>query len=635
MNEEKTAYEGFEKEHNWTHISGIWDLPYAKALKLPHNIDVMHQERNVAESIISTCMDFSDKAKDNVKAQKDLAKICKRPTLELTASGAKVGGLVQFRWMFHIERALKYLRAMVGNKARVEGCIAEAFILKEISYFSSCKEIDGKVHKDLVQLSEGRVSVRSHGRYDVNGFHFRSAPFEAAHPLAATCNSGVMVRASDDQGKESNYYGIIQNILEFKFIGDKELKLVFFVCDWFEPNRGVIENQYGMVEVKHNEKLKENDNWVLAHQCDQVYYPPYPNQKLHAWWVVQKVNPRERLYTPRHVDYYNQFDDEVDEVFQEEELPTSVVIEPGVELNFLGEEDEEAEGEDAGDRQEDEEAGDGQEDAQADEELMGGDGSEEVVQRRGTRRSHYVNPPSIPATADKKLIKPIGDSQWEDVTWDGIGHRRTPNGLLGNLICVHNPGVVEKNGETIPVTTWKHFALAPHVTYGSVQGLKYYCVNPSEQDHANKVLKNAANKICKDLFSNLRIQVTNSWLKSQRQPVGRFRDASETYLTAEEYGSPGPYKALCDLRASEEFQERSRKHRNAGTKNATHKLGGDGYRRKAQRLAEYGKEMERRYGEGFDWRTAPVDPQAVYESGGGKSHGWYSMFNGMIDSRQV
>ena len=46
---------------------------------------------------------------------------------------------------------------------------------------------------------------------------------------------------------------------------------------------------------------------------------------------------------------------------------------------------------------------------------------------------------------------------------------------------------------------------------------------------------------------------------------------------------PGPYKALCDLWASEAFQERSRKHRNEGTKNAGHKLGGDSYRRKAQR----------------------------------------------------
>jgi hypothetical protein len=40
--------------------------------------------------------------------------------------------------MFHIERALKKLRAMVGNKARVEGCIAKQFKLKEVAHFTSC-----------------------------------------------------------------------------------------------------------------------------------------------------------------------------------------------------------------------------------------------------------------------------------------------------------------------------------------------------------------------------------------------------------------------------------------------------------------------------------------------------------------
>jgi hypothetical protein len=50
---------------------------------------------------------------------------------------AKVVGPVQYRWMYHIERALKYLRAMVGNKVRVEGSIVESFLLKEITYFSS------------------------------------------------------------------------------------------------------------------------------------------------------------------------------------------------------------------------------------------------------------------------------------------------------------------------------------------------------------------------------------------------------------------------------------------------------------------------------------------------------------------
>lgn len=50
---------------------------------------------------------------------------------------AKVGGPVQYRWIYHIERALKKLRPMVGNKARVEGCIAEQFKYKEIAYFIS------------------------------------------------------------------------------------------------------------------------------------------------------------------------------------------------------------------------------------------------------------------------------------------------------------------------------------------------------------------------------------------------------------------------------------------------------------------------------------------------------------------
>jgi hypothetical protein len=39
--------------------------------------------------------------------------------------------------MYHIERALKKLRAMVHNKSKVEDCITEEFKLKEIVYFSS------------------------------------------------------------------------------------------------------------------------------------------------------------------------------------------------------------------------------------------------------------------------------------------------------------------------------------------------------------------------------------------------------------------------------------------------------------------------------------------------------------------
>jgi hypothetical protein len=43
----------------------------------------MHQERNIAESIISLCLDVIGFSKDNMNARKDLAALCDRPLLEV------------------------------------------------------------------------------------------------------------------------------------------------------------------------------------------------------------------------------------------------------------------------------------------------------------------------------------------------------------------------------------------------------------------------------------------------------------------------------------------------------------------------------------------------------------------------
>jgi hypothetical protein len=110
------------------------------------------------------------------------------------------------------------------------------------------------------------VTVRSYNRYDVNGFRFWSAPIEAARPRSATFNSGVMTKAINEQKQEINYYVIIQHFLEFSFAGDKELKLVFFVCNWFDSIHEIRDNKYDMVEIKHNAKLPGNDDFILAHQ---------------------------------------------------------------------------------------------------------------------------------------------------------------------------------------------------------------------------------------------------------------------------------------------------------------------------------------------------------------------------------
>jgi hypothetical protein len=76
------GFEGYGKKHNWTHKSCLWELTYAKALILPHNIDLMHQERNIVENIIRMCFDATSFSKDNVNARKDIADLCNHPLME-------------------------------------------------------------------------------------------------------------------------------------------------------------------------------------------------------------------------------------------------------------------------------------------------------------------------------------------------------------------------------------------------------------------------------------------------------------------------------------------------------------------------------------------------------------------------
>jgi hypothetical protein len=51
---------------------------------------------------------------------------------------------------------------------------------------------------------------------------------EASHPLAATTNNRVVANGKEASGLAADYYGILQNIIEYTFSGNKELKVVFF-----------------------------------------------------------------------------------------------------------------------------------------------------------------------------------------------------------------------------------------------------------------------------------------------------------------------------------------------------------------------------------------------------------------------
>jgi len=64
-----------EQELNWTKKSIFFELPYWKTLKLRHNLDVMHIEKNICENILGTLMNTDGKTKDNFKTRMDLEAI--------------------------------------------------------------------------------------------------------------------------------------------------------------------------------------------------------------------------------------------------------------------------------------------------------------------------------------------------------------------------------------------------------------------------------------------------------------------------------------------------------------------------------------------------------------------------------
>jgi hypothetical protein len=87
---------------------------------------------------------------------------------------------------------------------------------------------DINISNDLRQLSLGQVKALEYNRFDINGYRFRTVKLEASRPLAATTNNSLVTSGEDATSHVTDYYGILQNIIEYIFSGAKELNVVFF-----------------------------------------------------------------------------------------------------------------------------------------------------------------------------------------------------------------------------------------------------------------------------------------------------------------------------------------------------------------------------------------------------------------------
>jgi hypothetical protein len=76
-------------ELNWTKKSIFFELPYWSTLKLRHNLDVMHIEKNICDSVLGTLMNIDGKTKDTYKSRLDLHEMCIHKEFHLQGNCAK------------------------------------------------------------------------------------------------------------------------------------------------------------------------------------------------------------------------------------------------------------------------------------------------------------------------------------------------------------------------------------------------------------------------------------------------------------------------------------------------------------------------------------------------------------------
>lgn len=151
--------------------------------------------------------------------------------------------------------------------------------------------VDFTDHLKALARGPGRYAW-SHKGYFVNGFKFHTVTHGVGR---VTHNSGVCVRGSCYDDSETDYYGLLDDVLEVEYYGVGHCVVVLFKCTWFDSPGGVrVDPKHGLIDIKYKSRLRGDDYYVLASQAEQVYYTPYPSdtKDLKDWWAVVKTKAR-------------------------------------------------------------------------------------------------------------------------------------------------------------------------------------------------------------------------------------------------------------------------------------------------------------------------------------------------------
>ncbi|XP_021991209.1 uncharacterized protein LOC110887964 [Helianthus annuus] len=151
--------------------------------------------------------------------------------------------------------------------------------------------IDGSTRHLEVLAREPSMYAQSHSGYFVNGYKFHTREHSKG---LVTSNFGVCVRGETYNAEESDYYGLLDEILELQYDCNVPQTVVLFKCTWFDNKRGVVVNKNKLVDVNQKFQLQSDDHFILASQAEQVFYTPYHaiTRDTKDLWAVVKTKAR-------------------------------------------------------------------------------------------------------------------------------------------------------------------------------------------------------------------------------------------------------------------------------------------------------------------------------------------------------
>ncbi|KAG8362837.1 hypothetical protein BUALT_BualtUnG0032200 [Buddleja alternifolia] len=386
---EKERIEGFGETHNWLKRSIFWDLPYWRANLIRHNLDVMHIEKNMFDNVFNTVMDVKAsytltkeerlmvmkwiknlrlpdgyasnlarcvnlddcslhgmkchdchvfmerllplalrdllpepvwnaltelRRNDNVNQGESSSRLSvfksigrpfspKNPTRTLSPP-EKAASTIYI--LLNCPEISEYVELYDAEKqAQIPNLTYKALGVMHNKEFATwfCNYVQNPSNqitdKDIKQFSRGFSSiVKRWNGYFVNGYRFHTLEYGETK---STMNSGVWNT------------------------------VILFKCKWFDSGKHgtKVHSRYKLVDVNYNRTMAEDNPFVLASQCHQVYFASYPWRKKATdrnWLAVFK----ETNSDPARVILDNELDDVaiLTDVNRQEEEVNPVELQP-------------------------------------------------------------------------------------------------------------------------------------------------------------------------------------------------------------------------------------------------------------------------------------------------------------------